>query len=575
MRARAYVAGAVSVVALAVFVIEVASWPRSARFGPLAATTLMCTVRLDAVSDADRGAGLRNGDVLNLRAMDVRSRVAEVFHYTPTQAGRAGERIVLAVERRGNAQRLPYVLRHADGASVLIAQLAFKLLLLGLAGLLLWRGSDRASVVLGIWCTSVGLGLPDAWWGALPVQGRVAGGMLTALLWTCSPFILYLVVEALAVGVSARARLVGRTCMGLLILPAVLVNVVGAGAQALRGCSVVAISPWISNAAFVSSQLVIIAFFALSYVRTSGLDKQRIRWVFWAFLLSRAGVLLNLLNRLLVHPLHLSGLEWVTVLIFPLGCAYAILRHRIIDVNFVLNRTLVFTILTTFIVGIFIALEELLKAFAAGYRVGVVVELVVALAIGFSFNAMHRQLELAIERVIFRAKHEAAKMLRRLGDEAAFMESADALLTRAATEVCIATGCGGTAIYERVDDGYRRTAVHGDANMPLEVAADDLAFVRLRRSRTPVDLSDVATVLGSDGLAFPFTLRGGLTGALVCRARRSGEAYAPDEVGLLTAVAHEVGAEVSAIRAREQSELLDALLAGDLDVREARTRLAT
>jgi len=572
MRLRRFIVAGISIAALAVLVIEAASWPRSARFGPLAATTFSCAVRLDFLSEFDRAAGLRNGDLLNLQAMDTRSRVAEVYHYTPTQAGRAGERITLAVSRARTVLRIPYLLRHTDGVPVLLAQLAFKLILLALAGLLLWRGSDRASLLLGIWCTSVGLGLPDAWWGALPVGGRVAGGALTALLWTVSPFILYLVVESIATGVSRAARIVARALMILLIVPALIVNVLDATAQALGGCSLLLISSWISNAAFVSSQLVIIAFFALSYARTSGLDKQRVRWVFWAFVFSRAGVLLNLLNRLLVHPLHLSGLEWVTVLIFPLGCAYAILRHRIIDVNFVLNRTLVFTILTTLIVGIFIALEEILKGFAASYRVGVVVELAAALAIGFSFNAMHKQLELTIERMIFRAKHEAANALRRLGEEAPFMESADTLLARAATDICVATGSAGTAIYERIEEHYKCTAACGTVNMPNEMPVDDLAFVRLRKLRTPIDLSEVTSLLGNDGLAFPFTIRGVLTGALVCRGRPSGEAYAPDEVALLAAVAHEVGAEVNAIRARRQSELLDALLAGEVDVHEARAQ---
>ncbi|HZZ64943.1 MAG TPA: hypothetical protein VFE17_05575 [Candidatus Baltobacteraceae bacterium] len=575
MRPRAYAVLGISVAAVLVLAIEVASWAQSARFGPLAATTLSCSVTLDVLSEADRASGLRSGDVLQLQAMDTRSRVAEVFHYTPTQAGRAGQPITLVVSRGSSTLRVPYVPRHTDGLAVLFAQLGFKLFLLGLAALLLWRGSDAASLVLGIWCTSVGLGLPDAWWGALPVGGRVAGGALTALLWTCSPFLLYLVVESIARGVSRVEQLGARFIMAVLILPALIVNVLDATAQALTGCSVLQVSSWISNAAFVSSQLVIIAFFVLSYARTSGLDKQRIQWVFWAFVLSRAGVLLNLINRLSAHPIHLSGLEWVTVLIFPLGCAYAILRHRIIDVSFVLNRTLVFTVLTTVIVGIFIALEEILKGFTANYRVSAVVELGVALAIGFSFNAAHRQVEQVIERMIFRAKHEAANALRRLGDEAPFMESAEALSERAADDVRLATGAAGTAIYERADEVYKRTARSGQQGMPEEVSVDDLAFVRLRKTRAPVDLSEVRTALGADGVAFPFTIRGSLSGALVCKARPSGESYAPDEVALLAAVAHEVGAELNAIRARRQSELLDAILAGDIDIGQAKADLAT
>lgn len=573
MGARTVAAILLCVLGAGVLAVEVASWAQSARFGPISATTFRCTVRLDTLSDSDRGAGLQNGDILQLPAMDVRSRVPEVFHYTPTQAGHAGERITLAVLRNGKQIFIPYTLRHLDPGTTLAAQLAFKLIMFAIAAVLLFRGSDRASLLLGFWCMGVGLGLPDAWWGMLPLAGRITGGALTAVLWTCLPYVLYLVVEALAKGVSNAEKIIARASMAILILPSLLINAVNATSQALNGCALVDVSPWITSAAFAASQVVIIAFFALSYVRTSGLDKQRIRWVFWSFLISRAGVLANLLNRLLAHPLHLSGLEWFTVLVFPIGCAYAILKHRIIDVNFVLNRTLVFTLLTSFIVGLFILLEDVLGKVAVGHGVGLAVETIVALAIGFSFNAMHKRLEEVIARALFRTKFEAVNALRRLAEEAPYMESAEALLARAAQEVRKATRAAATAIYEGSANGYRLSASDGDVDAPPELPIDDLAFVRMRKSRAAVDLSDVASGLGSDGLAFPLTVRGVLTGALLCRRRPDGEAYAPDERDLLASVAHELGAELNAIRARRQSELLNAVLAGYLDVRTARSQL--
>lgn len=566
-------ATAIFLTALAIVAVEAVSWPGSARLGPLSATSLRCAVRLDTVTPADASAGLRAGDTVDLERMSVAGRAAQAFHYTPAQAGRAGDVVAVTVSRANRTLTIPYTLQHADSWPVFAAQMAFKVVLLGLACLLLFRGTDSASLLLGIWCTSVGLGLPDAWWGLLPVAGRIAGGALTALLWTCSPFVLYLVVEATAQGVSRRARIITRICMAALILPDFLVNVINATAQAVTGCSLVAVPSQIAGEAFAASQLVIIAFFALSYVRTSGLAKQRVRWVFWAFLMSRFGVLLNLLNRLAVHPVHLSGFEWVTVLVFPIGCAYAILRHRIFDVNFVLNRTLVLTILTSFVVGVFILLEEVLKAFAAGHGIGLAVETIVALVIGFSFNAMHRYLERVIARALFHKKFEAEKALRRLADEAPYMESEDALLARTVREVRDAAGARGVSIYERAGNEYRLSAQIGADHAPERVEIDDLAFVRMRKSRGAVDLAHVSSALDNDGVAFPFQLRGNLLGALICRRRPNGEAYAPDEIALLSNVAHEVGAEVSAIRARRQSEMLDGLLSGNMDVRHVRDRL--
>jgi hypothetical protein len=573
MGARTIGAVVISVIAVGTVAVEAGSWAQSARIGPPTAMTLPCAIRFDTVTAADRRSGLQAGDVVNLSTATVAARVAQVFHYTATQAGRAGETLSLAVSRDGRQLPIRYTLQHTDPWTTFAAELLFKLIALGIGGFVLWRGSGNASFLLGMWCGSLAIGLPDAWWGALPLAGRVTGAVVTAFLWTTTPFILYLVVESLATGVSRAARIVTRLCMVALILPELIVNAVNTTAQVLSGCTLVSASPVVSNALFTASQFVIIAFFALSYARTSGLAKQRVRWVFWAFMLSRIGVVLNLANRLLPHPLQLSGLEWATVMIFPLGCTYAILRHRIIDVNFVLNRTLVLTILTTFIVGIFILLEDVLSAVAASHGTGLIVETIVALVIGFSFNAMHKRLEAAVARFIFRAKYEAANLLRRLAQEAPFMESADALLNRTAREVCAASGAAAAIIYERIGDTYRMTASAGEETPTQSLPVDDLAFVRMRSSRTPIDLAEVDSALGKDGIAFPLSIRGALSGALVCRRRPNGEAYAPDEIALLGGVAHEVGTEVNAIRSRVQSELLDALLGGKIDVGEARTML--
>lgn len=574
MSPRSIGASVLTLAAVCLLVLEVISWPQSGRLGSTVAAAGRCSLRLVALDDADRAAGLQDGDDLLLPQMDVAARTTVVFHHTQTQTGHAGDTIRLVLGRGDQRLSIPYRLRQSDSRLRFLEQLGFKFFILAVGLLVLWRGRDRASLMLGIWCLGVAVALPDTWWGGLSVNGRIAGGALTAALWTYSPFMLYLVVESIATGVSRRAVLVARTLMVLTVVPALIASTFSASTQAQSGCAFADLDTWAVNAAFTSSQLVIIGFFVVSYLRTTGLARQRLRWVFWAFLISRFGVLLNLFNRLTVHPIHLSGVEWLTVMIFPLGCAYAILRHRIIDINFVLNRTLVYTILTTFVVGVFILLENALNAIAASRGVGLAVELAAAIGLGFSFNALHKRVEGALERTLFRRKHEAAVALARLADEAAYMESPDALLRRATTEIPRAVGAIGAAVYERHDSRYQRVAGSGLEALPDHVDVDDLAFVRLRKQLSQVDLADVSSALGPDAVLFALAVGGQLLGALVCGRRDNGESYAPDEIAMLRNVAHEVGAELHAIRARETAELLKAVTAGTIDVNTARERLA-
>ena len=571
MSSRVLAAATLTLVALALLTVEIASWSASARFGPSIKNTSRCTLGIVAVSDADRASGLREGDTLLLTQMDEPGRLA-VSQIAPMQVARANETTRLVVERGDRQLSLPYTFRHTDGVGKFLAQLGFKFVVLAVGLLVLWRGRDRASLMLGIWCLGISIALPDAWWGGLPLNGRLVGAFLTAAPWTYSPFVLYLVVESIATGVGKPATTIARILMAITVAPSLIVNAFNTTAETWTGCAPVYLNPWAVNAAFASSQLVTIGFFVVSYMRTTGLERLRVRWVFWAYMLSRFGVLLNLFNRIAVHPVHLSGVEWLTVMIFPIGCAYAILRHHIIDVNFVLNRTLVYTILTTLAVGVFIVVENILNAIAVNRGVGLAVEFTLALSLGLSFNALHRRTENAIERTLFRRKHEAALALQRLSEESAYMESADALLLRTTTEIPRVIGARFSAVYERVDDGYRLAAGGGDS-LPKIVDTDDLAFVRLRKSLSQVDLTDVASALGTDGFAFAFAVRGQLFGALVCGRRMDGESYAPDEIAMLRNVAHEVGAELHAIRTRQHAELLDALVSGRIDLQSAKARL--
>jgi hypothetical protein len=574
VNARGIALSAASLADLILVGIEIQSWPQSAGFTSSIQSVSRCVVRIVTVNAADAAAGLREGDDILLSRMTPPARTAIAWNGTPTQTGHAGDTIRLAVQRGNSVQFIAYKLRHTDTALKFAFQLGFKFFLLAIGVFVLWRGRERAATVLGIWCLGVGVGLPDAWWGGLPLGGRVFGGALTAALWTYSPLMLYLVVESIATGVSRRAVLIARSAMLLAVAPALILNTVNATAQAQTGCALVNLTPWMVNGAFSAAQLVIIAFFAVSYLRTTGIARQRVRWVFWAFMISRFGVLLNLFNRLLVHPVHLSGAEWLTVMIFPLGCAYAILRHRIIDVNFVLNRTLIYTILTSVAVGIFVLLEHFLNSFAVSREGSLAVELAVALALGLSFNAVHKRTEQFLDRTLFRSKYEAANALRQLSEDAAYMENPETLLERATNEIPRVMGARGAAIYERVDGRFALAAATGLASLPPEVGVDDPAFVRLRKQLSQIDLSEVNSALGSDAIAFALAVRGQLTGAFVCGPRLNGETFAPDEIALLRNTVHEIGAELNAIRSREQSEILNALTAGTMDLVAARRRMA-
>jgi len=140
MSSRTIAAATLTFVAVALLVVEIASWGASARFGPSIKNTSRCTLGIVTVSDVDRASGLREGDTLLLTQMDEPGRLA-VSQIAPMQVARANETTQLVVQRGGRQLSLPYTFRHTDGVGRFLAQLGFKFVVLavGRAALLLRR----------------------------------------------------------------------------------------------------------------------------------------------------------------------------------------------------------------------------------------------------------------------------------------------------------------------------------------------------------------------------------------------------------------------------------------------------
>jgi hypothetical protein len=573
MQARTAVALTLSLIALAVFVLEAVSWRTTGSLGGRLHWPGACTARFDTVTADELKVGLKPGDIVDLRKTSWLFRADTLPQAgTPSYSGRVGDVLTFPVLRNARAFNFTEVLIQRGTVAAFLAEIGFKLFFLLVGAFVLWRGKDTASLLLGAWCLIISCSLPAAWFGVLPPEGRVAFAISSTVLWLAAPVVLYFIIEAVVRGLMSPTVIwLTRIALLVFLAPGLLDLTANVLAQIQSGCSL-----WnfrgIDEPLQIINQAIVLVFFATAYARSRGIQRQRIRWVFWAFLISRFGVLTNLINRMTIHPIHLTGLEWLTVMLFPLGTAYAILRHRIIDVSFVLNRALVYTILTTVTVAFFVLVETFFSNVAVGRGIGLVVEILLALAIGLSFRAFHERIQHWINRTLFRRKHETASALRRFADEAPFIQSPIALVARACDEIRKGMRTDDVRFYQASGDEYRRVSEKPDGQLGELIDPDDPVLVKLRSAPAEIDLAEVETALGSGGYAFPLTVRGKTFGALVCGQRADGEDYAPDERDLLRHVAREVATELFILRSRDQAELLQAIASGLIDPEKARAR---
>ena len=556
----------ICIVALTIWVGVRALWASGLPFA--VERSSVGTLRVEALRGIPLPEGLHVGTVIELRAQSFAARNALLASLAESETG-AGLTIDLVVDRAGRSVAVPFTTRLL--AAVPELRLAYYLAvlwaaLLGLTALVtLWRGRDWGAWGIALWAIAFqgGVGLT-----ASPLSGA---GLLTVAL--CAPFLFllarvgfYIMAETIAApALAAPTRRLLRWCFAVFLLLGFAYEV----AFTLLFVLHAVVLPQGIATVWAIPYLVAAAALLFGYRRADAALRQRLRWMFWSALVFTVGIQFSNVP-LIGYPASIV----VKIATYALGIAgllYAVLRHRLVDMTFVVNRALVYSATLTVVVAIFTLLESFVEEIALPHNASLIFELGVPLVVGFSLDAVRKRIERASEWLFFRRKFKAEAALRSYAHHCAYIEHPDHLVERTPLELTTHTGAPAAALYWRSGEAYDRIAAHGDHSYPQRIDTDDRAAVALRAERRDVDLEDLGSSLSSDGLMLPMIVRGELLGAMVV-ANRPGEHYPADERELLRHVVHEVGAALHALRAREDARLIAELAAGRLSPNAASER---
>ncbi len=511
-------------------------------------------------------AGLRAGDLVPLRRLSPAGRAALFTRYDVLP----GTVLTLPIIRDGK----PRDVSLASVPDLLTALqqvefLGFQAAMLAIAMLTLWRGREWAA-----W------GLSGVFLGALFVAGPLQLPVAPQWVFWRDEFVLvtrvvlimpalFVFADALAgANLPSRLRWTARASFMVVALATLAlaethyIGLVRSGV-AFMASGYRAIMVALTILAIVIPLLLLFAGHRVAAHE----DRLRIRWVLWSTALLFAGNLIVLATPQSWRA-QLTQVEVVTQGIALLGYLYAVLRTRLIDVAFVVDRALVFGLLTALVFGTFSILELALHQFAVSDKVGWALQAVAALVLAVVLSPLHRRLESWIEQAFFRSQRLALLALERFARECPFVEREPHLLEMAIER--LKPQCAAVAVYERAGSTYRRRAA-SEESWPVVADADDPAFVALRASHEPVPLAAQASRLGSEGLALPMTVAESLLGALVCRPR-DGEQFAPEVRAALANAAHNLGMALDGLRHREHARLVADVAAGRIDADAARRR---
>jgi hypothetical protein len=170
-----------------------------------------------------------------------------------------------------------------------------------------------------------------------------------------------------------------------------------------------AVSPWLL--------IAVVLAVLLRLRRAVGVERQQVKWFAYAAAIFAIASVLNVSTLAIDVPLRV---EWANLLIFPvagttipIAIGMAILRYRLYEIDLIINRTLVYGLLTATLVFLyFVGIVVLQRLFVllTGQQSTLAV-VASTLLIAALFTPLRRRIQAFIDRSFYRSKYDARKTL--------------------------------------------------------------------------------------------------------------------------------------------------------------------
>ena len=559
-----------SIVAAATLLFVVVSFWGTANPGLLVqywtgATGTWPAFTVTGVTAAGRAAGLRPGDVLDYRRLTPYERYSlDLWDSGPTANVATFVGGILPANASFN---IPYM---RNGAEVTIVHrtvpapwsdnMAVILtdVLAGFAAvfgaLLMIRGRERASFFGGLFLSTMSVaGLPFVYGfdGFYAIKSLALGSLvISVVLLPVVLVTLYLFVGSL---LPDEVGMPTRWVFRLLYLPVVVFTCITVY-LALRFVAIGDVNSFshvVGLAVAVSYDISIAVVLAMAWyasVEPHQTQRVSVRVIFWSLLIGFSGIVANTMTVGFANAQWpLDGALSLTLLAIPFGLAYVVFTKNLYDIDFFVSRAALYAILLAIVVAVIALTENFLDHVALGRYGNIAFSFAVPIALGLSMRWIGGRVEAMLQSTLYRDKTLAHETLRSLAEDFAEAHDPDALARRVVVEIH-KTFKGACAVYRQEGAAYVPYAAEGFERALAPVPQDDPAFMRLRRSRSTVDLRTFETALPHRGLLFPLSVVGRVYGAIFVGARPHEQWYDPDDQSVIRGVARELAAALLWLR---------------------------
>lgn len=321
----------------------------------------------------------------------------------------------------------------------------------------------------------------------------------------------------------------------------------------------------------VFGAIVALAAMFSNYAAEQQANRSRLLPVIAAFVLLNLAILVDqIFEEISSDPVVVGGADLLfaaSAALLAAAIAYGVVRHRVIDVNFIISRTLVYSILTLFVVAVFSLIEYVFGKVLEHQGVATFLEIAAAIGLGLSLNVLHGRLDGFIDRTIFRKRHLAEKRLEAASQTLPHATSSELVHDMLVEEPVDALELASAAVFRRNGSSYKRESAAGWSPSDVaELEENDHLVARLRAELQPVSISevrwpreDLPKGLGQPLYAVPIASGHNLAAIALYGGHAGGEDLDPDEQRSLRGLAAGAALAYDHLAAEELARTIEEL----------------
>jgi signal transduction histidine kinase len=319
----------------------------------------------------------------------------------------------------------------------------------------------------------------------------------------------------------------------------------------------------------ISYVLISIFLLWLSY-RRAELDEERaqIQWIFYGLIvgLSAFIFLYQIPQTLSLRPIMSEEVSAVFFIVIPVVFAIAIIRYKLMNIELVINRSLVYSLLTIFVVSLYLIFVQISQRLFAKFFVvhEMVFSVVGVFLAALAFQPALKKIQEFVDKAFFRQRYDYRQTVLNFGENAQRFVSQDELLDYFLQEMkrVIPVESLSFSVGPESEELQEKNFIHQKGDeltfQPWLTLNFESAEISARRAGVQtaenIDFSQEAVLEKNKldiamPLAFP---SGGRKGFLLLGKKKSGARFSREDIELIRTMATELTINLDRLRLQEE-----------------------